>query len=158
LADKELSNMQEQIERDLKTALLAGDKETVETLKGLKSALQYDAVAKNLKAKALDDEQVQTVLAREAKKRTEAAELYKSAGETERAGKELREKEVISKYLPEQISEAEVSKIVDEEIAKIESPGIREMGRVISAVRGRTGGAAEGSLIAKLVKEKLEQS
>jgi len=145
----------EQLERDIKTALLSGDKQTVETLKGLKSAIQYEAVSKNLKSQDLDEEQIQTVIIREAKKRQEAAELYKNAGEIERADKELSEKAILSKYLPQQMSEEEISELVDEEVAKLENPSIKDMGSVIGTVKSKTGGAADGSLIARLTKERL---
>ena len=69
--------MQEQIERDLKDALLSGERQKAETLKGLKSALQYEAISS--KDSSLSDEQIQKVLARESKKRAEAAELIKKA-------------------------------------------------------------------------------
>jgi uncharacterized protein YqeY len=72
--------MQQSIERDLKAALLSGDKEKVEVLKGLKNALQYEAVNSGAKLDELTDEQIQKVFAREAKKRQEAADLYKNAG------------------------------------------------------------------------------
>lgn len=148
--------MQQQIERDIKTALLSGDKEKVETLKGLKSAIQYEAVAKKIKPGELDDQQVQTVLTREAKKRQEAYQLYSSAGETDRAEKEAKEKETIQAYLPEQMSEGDIANIVNEEIEKIEDPTIADMGRIIGAVKIRTAGAGDGSLIASLVKKALE--
>jgi uncharacterized protein YqeY len=98
--------MLEQLEKDIKTALLAGDKTKTETLKVLKSALQYEAVAKKLKPEDLTDEQIQAVLAREAKKRTEAADLYEKAGEAERAAKEKAEKDLIAAYLPAQMDTA----------------------------------------------------
>ena len=147
--------MNEQLERDLKTALLAGDKQTVETLKGLKSAIQYEAVSKKVKPQDLDDSQIEAVVTREAKKRQEAAELYKNAGESERAQKELSEKEILSRYLPDQMSEDEVQKLVEVELAKIENPSIKDMGMVIAAVKAKTAGAADGALIAKLVRERL---
>lgn len=150
--------MQQQIERDLKTALLQGEKEKVETLKSLKSALQYEAVAKKLKLEELDEEQIQSVLAREAKKRQEAQQLYENAGETDRAAKEAREKETIQSYLPEQLSEQQVADIVKEEVSKVDSPTMQDMGRIIGAVKTRTGNSAEGSLIAKLVKDSLGQA
>jgi uncharacterized protein YqeY len=149
--------MLEQIERDLKTALLGGDKVTVETLKTVKSALQYEAVNKSAKISDLKDDQIQVVLAREAKKRQEAADIYSNAGETDRAEKELTEKAVIDKYLPEQIDEADLLTIVNEEIAKLDSPTPKDMGRVIGAVKARTAGAADGALIAKTAKESLEK-
>jgi uncharacterized protein YqeY len=96
--------MQDQIDKDLKTALLAGDKAKVETLRGLKNALQYEAVAIGSKDRSLTDEQIQKVLAREAKKRQEAADLYKQGGNQPRADAELAEKAIIDGYLPEQLS------------------------------------------------------
>jgi uncharacterized protein YqeY len=149
--------MQEQIDQDLKQALLGGDKAKAETLRGLKSALLNEAIAQNARDSGLSDEQTQKVLARESKKRQEAADLYKQGGSAERAAAELAEKTTIDAYLPEQLSEAEIAKLVDEEINKAGSPGPQDMGRIIGAVRGRTAGQADGALIAKLVKEKLSQ-
>ena len=74
-----------QIEADLKTALLAGDKSKAEALRTIKSSLQYEAVALGAKDAGLTDDQIFTVLNREVKKRAEAAELYQKAGENDRA-------------------------------------------------------------------------
>jgi len=147
--------VQEQIEKDLKQALLSGDKAKAETLRGLKSALLNEAISQNARETGLSDEQIQKVLAKESKKRQEAADLYKQGGAAERAGVELAEKTIIGAYLPEQMGEDEVAKIVDEEIAKAGRPAMQDMGRIIGAVRARAGGQADGALIAKLVKEKL---
>lgn len=149
--------MQEQIDKDLKQALLSGDKTKAETLRGLKSALLNESIAQGARDTGLTDEQIQRILAKESKKRQEAADLYKQGGSEERASAELAEKAIIDGYLPEQMSDEEVAKIVDEEIAKAGSPTMQDMGRIIGAVRGRAGGQADGALIAKLVKEKLSQ-
>lgn len=147
--------MQEQFEADIKAALLGGDKRKAETLRGIKSALQYEAVSLKIKPPELSDERVQSVLAREAKKRTEAYQLYQKAGETERAANELSEKKIIEAYLPAQLGEEEIAAAVGEEISKINSPAPSDMGRIIGAVRSRLGPAADGATIARLVKEKL---
>lgn len=147
--------MQQQIDKDLKQALLSGDKTKAETLRGLKSSLLNEAISSGARDSGLSDEQIQKILARESKKRSEAAELYKRGGADDRASAELAEKAIIDAYLPKQMDEAEVAKIVDEEIAKAGSPTMQDMGRIIGAVRGRTGGSADGAIIAKLVKEKL---
>jgi uncharacterized protein YqeY len=149
--------VQEQIERDLKAAMLSGDKNKVEILKGLKSALQYEAVGLKSEDRTLNDEQIQKVLAREAKKRQETAEIYKNANETERADKELAEKEVIDKYLPEKLSEEEIAQAVSEEIKKTGATTAADMGKVIGAVRSRLGAGADGSTIARLTKEMLSK-
>lgn len=147
--------MQQDIERDLKTALLSGDKELVETLKSLKSALQYEAVALKTRPEDLSNEQVQSVFAKEAKKRQEAITMYQSAGETERADKEKRERDVINNYLPAQMSEDEIRKLVAVEIASVEAPSMKDMGRIIGSVKAKAGAGADGSLIAGIVKTEL---
>jgi uncharacterized protein YqeY len=149
--------MQEQLERDLKAAMLAGDKFKTEVIKGIKSALQYEAVSQRSEDRSLNDEQVQKVLARESKKRQDAVELYKNAGEQERADKESAEKEIIDAYLPKQLSEDEINKTVLKEIENFGASSQADMGRVIGAVRSKLGASADGAVIAKLVKEKLSQ-
>jgi uncharacterized protein len=149
--------MQDQIERDLKTALLAGDKAKTETLRGVKSALLNEVISQGARETGLSDDQIQKILARESKKRQEAADLYKQGGADDRAAAELAEKVIIDAYLPEQLGEAELVVLVDEEVAKAGSPTVQDMGRIIGAVRTRAGGTADGALIAKLVKEKLSQ-
>lgn len=149
-------NVQQQIERDLKAALLSGDKPKVEVLKGLKNSLLYEAVNQKSKPSDLQDDKVLAVLAKEAKKRVEAAEIYEKANESERAAAELAEKSIIEAYLPEQLGEDKVRPIVEEEVGKVENPSARDMGRIIGAVRSRLQGQADGALIARLVKQALE--
>jgi uncharacterized protein YqeY len=149
--------MQEQIEKDLKQALLSGDKAKAMTLRGVKSALLNETISQNARETGLTDDQIQKILACESKKRQEAADLYKQGGAQERAGAELAEKVIIDTYLPEQMGEEQVAKIVDEEIAKLDNPTMQNMGQIIGAVRQRTAGQADGAVIARLVKEKLSQ-
>lgn len=149
--------MQEQIERDLKAALLAGDKAKTETLRNVKSALLNEAISQGARETGLPDDQIKKILARESKKRQEAADLYQKGGAPDRASAELAEKTIIDSYLPEQMSQEQIAKIVDEEIANAGSPTMQDMGRIIGAVRSRTEGTADGALIAKLVKEKLSK-
>lgn len=148
--------MQEQIERDIKSALLSGDRVKAETLKIIKNSLQYEAADKLVKPQELSDEQVQTVLAREAKKRQEAADLYKKANEPERERKELAEKSIITSYLPDQMTEDEIKELVEKEVSKLDNPSLPQMGQIIGSVRSLTAGRADGSLIAKLVRQTLE--
>jgi hypothetical protein len=148
-------SIQQQIEGDIKAAMLAGDKTKTETLRTIKSALQNEAISLGARDSGLSDEQIQTVLVREAKKRTEAAELYRQGGSAERANAEMAEKAVIDGYLPEQASESDIKTAVEQEIAKINDPGPQNMGQIIGAVRGRLGASADGATIARLVKETL---
>ena len=147
--------MQGQIERDLKTALLAGDKTTAETLRVLKSAILNEAISQNARDTGLSDEQIQKILSKESKKRQEAAGLYKQGGSDERAQAELAEKAIIDGYLPEQMGEEQIAKIVDQQIAAAGSPTMQDMGKIIGAVRSQTGSQADGAVIARLVKERL---
>jgi uncharacterized protein YqeY len=149
--------MQQQIEEDLKQALLSGDKAKTETLRHVKSALLNEAISQGARETGLSDVQIQKILARESKKRQEAADLYTQGGAADRAAAELAEKVIIDAYLPEQLGEAEIAKLVDEEISKADSPTMQDMGRIIGAVRAQAGGTADGALIAKLVKDKLTQ-
>lgn len=143
------------IEADLKQAMLAGDKTLVETLRGVKSAIQYAEVAAGTRGSD-DDAAVQAVLGKEAKKRQESADLYKQGGNNDKAQAELTEKTVIEKYLPEQMGEDEVTKIVEAAIQETGATSVQQMGQVIGAVRQKTQGQADGSLIARLVKERLQ--
>lgn len=149
--------MQDRIERDLKDALLAGDKVKTETLRGLKNALQYEAKNTGAKDGELTDEQVQRVLARESKKRAEAGDLYKQGGNAERAEAEMAEKAIIDSYLPKPMDETEVEAAVAEEVAKISTPRPSDMGKIIGAVRSKLGPTADGATVARLVKQALEQ-
>ena len=149
--------LEQQIEQDLKAALLDGDKLKVDTLRGLKSALLYVKVEKGKRDSGLDNEEEIAVLTRESKKRQESADLYLKGNSEEKANKELAEKDIIDRYLPAQISEDEVRKLVDNTVNKLGITDISGMGKVISSVKQQTAGVADGSIIAKLVKERLSQ-
>jgi uncharacterized protein YqeY len=149
--------VQKQIDEDLRAAMLSGDKAKTDILRVLKSAFLYEALNTGSQDKTITDEQAQKVLAKEAKKRAEAAELYKQAGHQERYDNETNELKVIESYLPEQMSEADLKALVDRTIAEMGVSSQADMGRVIGAVRQSTGAAADGALIAKLVREALSQ-
>ena len=133
--------------------MLGGDKFLAEVLRGLKSAVLYEEVAKNKREEGLSDTEVEQVLAREAKKRQESADLFKQGGNQDSAAKELKEKEIIAGYLPKQLSDDELNELVDSAIAGLgESP---QMGQVIGAVKAKAGSSADGARIAAAVKSKL---
>ena len=143
--------LEQQIEQDIKTALLAGDKQRALTLRGLKSAMLNVKVANGTRDTAMADADVIQILSKESKKRQESAELYVQGGAQEKADAELSEKALIDTYLPKKLSEVEVAAIVDEVIAS----GVSGMGPIIGQVKQQTAGAADGGMIARLVKEKL---
>lgn len=140
-------------DQDIKTALLAGEKAKAEVIKSLKSAILYEEVALKVRDTGLSEDQILTVLARESKKRAESAELYDKAGDKQRADTELAEKAIIDAYLPKQMDDSELEKVVSEVIAEL-GDGI-QMGQVIGAVRAKVGQGADGGRIAAAVKAKL---
>lgn len=147
--------IKDKLTQDLKVALLAKDSERATLIRGLKSAILYVEVAEGKRESGLSDEECVAIFQKEAKKRQESADLYLSANEQERADKELSEKSLIETYLPKQLDEEEISKIVTKVIAESGAEGVKSMGQVIGSVKAQTKGAADGALIAKIVKEQL---
>lgn len=146
--------LKERLQQDLKTALLGGDKMRAEVLRGLKSAILYEEVAKGVRDIGLDDEAILSVLGREAKKRVESAELYTQAGATPRADAELAEKAIIDAYLPQQLTDEELRQRVQTIIASLgDNP---QLGQAIGAVKKDVGQAADGARIAAAVKAALQ--
>ncbi|MBU2036470.1 GatB/YqeY domain-containing protein [Patescibacteria group bacterium] len=133
-------------------ALKAKQEIRLSTLRLLSSALNYEFIAKQHK---LDKEEEIVVVRKEAKKRKEAIEAYEKAGATDRAQKEQKELEILQEFLPPEMSEEELEKIVIETILKTNSSSISDMGKVIGIVMGKVKGTVEGSRVSLLVKEKL---
>lgn len=150
-----MATIKEQIDIDLKAAMLGGHKVLVTTLRGLKSAILYVEVAKGSRDVGLSDAEVIDVLTKEAKKRQESADLYKQGGNFEKEAAELEEKAVIARYLPAQLSTEAVQAVIDEVVSGMGDVTIQQMGQVIGAVKAKTGATADGAEIARLVKEKL---
>lgn len=150
--------LSQQLNDDLKAAMLAKDTARVETLRGLKSVILYAEVAAGKRDTGLPDEEVLALFAKEAKKRQESADLYVQGGSQERADKELAEKAIIESYLPAQLSEDELGKLIDEAVASTGAQDAKDMGRVIGAVKAKAGASADGAMIARLVKERLGRS
>lgn len=147
--------LKKRIEQDLKDAMLGGDKQRVSTLRVVKSAILYAEVAKGSRGVGLSDPEIIELLSKEAKRRQDTAELYQNAGETERARAELAEREIIESYLPKQLSEAELERIVQKVITERRAISLQEMGQIIGEVKKRVGGSADGARIARIVKEGL---
>lgn len=148
--------LKDSITSDLKAAMLSGDKERVEALKMLKSAITYKEVELGVRESGLSDEDVIAVLAKESKKRGDAAEMYEKAGRIEQAAAERFEQEVISGYLPKQATEEEIASVVDEVASEMGEVSMSQMGQIIGSVKARFGQTADGAIIAKIVKEKIK--
>ena len=147
--------LKERIAADFKTAMLARDSFSTELLSGLKAAILNEEVSKGVRDTGLSEEATEALIAREVKKRDEAAGLFEQGGNQASADKERREAEVLKGYLPEQMSEADLQTLIDATVAELKPEGMKDMGRVIGAVKAKTGNSADGALVARLVKEKL---
>jgi len=148
--------LQDRITQDLKTALLSGDKLQVDVLRSIKSAIIYAEVARGIKGTSnLSEDDLISILGKESKKRQESADLFAKGGAQDRADKELREKKIVDRYLPAALSKEEVAILVDEIAKELGGVTKQTMGQVIGRVKQASKGAADGALIAQLVKERL---
>jgi hypothetical protein len=145
--------LKERINTDLKTALLGGDKFLAEVLRGIKSVILNEEIAKNVRENGLKDAEIEQLLQKEAKKRVESAELFARGGNMESSEKELREKAVLEQYLPQQISDEDLKAAVDQAIADAGEGA--QMGQIIGAVKAKVGNTADGGRIAAEVKKHL---
>lgn len=147
-------DLNQELEADLKEAMKLRDEVRLTTLRLLKSAL------KNYEIEVGHDLSMQealSVLQKEAKKHQDSIEQYEKANRDDLAKDEKAELEVIEKYLPEQMPEDQVAKLLDEAIQQTGATGPADMGKVIGVVRDKAQGQADGALIAKLAKERLNQ-
>ena len=144
--------IKDKLDTDLKTALKSKDAVTTGVVRLLLNAI------KNEEFKVRDelgDEAVIGVLSTQAKQRRESIEAFENAGRTELAEKEKRELEIIQTYLPEQLSEDELEKLIDEEIAESGASSPKEMGKVMKLLTPKTKGRADGKVVSELVRKKL---
>lgn len=151
-----MPGLKDRLNQDLKTAMLARDSFLSDTLKGLKAAILNQEISEGKREEGLSDADIETLFAREAKKREEAATLYTEGGNEEMSTKERKEKDIITKYLPKQLTEQELSVLVEEIIHELGAVDVKDMGRVIGAVKAKVGNSAEGAMVAQLVKSKLQ--
>ena len=144
----------DQLNQDMKTAMKQKDKETLSTVRMLKSALQTEQINKG---EELSEEEELTILAREKKQRVESLNEFKAAGRDDLVLKQEKELAVVDKYLPEQLSEDEVRTIVQETVAQTQASSMKDMGKVMGALMPRVKGKADGSLVSSIVKEELNK-
>jgi uncharacterized protein len=137
----------ERLQDDVKAALKAGERERVHALRLIVSELQKAA-----KEGGADEV---AVLQRERKRRLEAAEAYRDGGRADQAAVEEREAEIISAYMPEQVSDEELGAIVGDAVAESGASSPKELGKVMSLVMPKVKGRADGQRVSAAVREKL---
>jgi len=140
------------INQKIAQALKAKDEIRLSTLRLLSSALNYEFIAKQHK---LSEEEELVVVAKEAKKRKDAIEAYEKAGAKDRAEKEKKELIILEEYLPEQMADEELTKLVEEAISLTGATTFADMGKVMGAVMAKVQGRADGGRVSSLVKQKL---
>ncbi len=146
--------LKERLHADLTIAMKARDELVRATLRMVLSAIGNEEVA-GTQARALSDDEELAVVIREAKKRREAAAAFESGGATDRAERELAEESVLTTYLPQQLSEEELTALVAAAVAESGATGPRAMGAVMKLLGQRIGGRAEGSRVAAAVRAAL---
>ncbi|TVS77826.1 GatB/YqeY domain-containing protein [Mycobacterium helveticum] len=154
-----MAELKARIRADLTRAMKTQDKLRTATLRMVLAAIQTEEVS-GKQAKELTDDDVIKVLARESRKRGEAAEIYTENGRGDLAANEHAEGRVIDEYLPTPLTEAEVADVADTAIAQVaeeigERPGVKQMGLVMKAAAAIAAGKADGARLSAAVKERL---
>jgi uncharacterized protein YqeY len=137
----------DQVQADTREAMKAGERDRVGALRMVANALQLDA------KEGTGDEVA--VLRRERKRRLEAAEAYRDGGSPDRAAAEELEAEIIQAYLPVELSDEELTVLVDAAIAESGASAPQDMGRVMGAVMPKVDGRADGKRVSAIVRERL---
>jgi len=146
--------LKDRLHADLTTAMKAQDELTRATLRMVLTAITIEEVAGTTARELSADEELK-VVAREAKKRREAAEAFRTGGATDRADRELAEEGVLTGYLPVQLDDAELAALVAAAVAETGASGPQGMGAVMKAVGPRVAGLAEGGRVAAAVRAAL---
>lgn len=149
-----MTGLREQLAADMKTAMRSQDKFTLGVLRSVLGEVQT-AEKSGKSAQVFTDEQVAAVLRKEVKKRTDTAKIYSDAGHAERAETELNEAKVLSAYLPAELDEDAVVALIDAEVAKLDAPSMRDMGKVMKAVNAEIAGRFDGKRTSELVRARL---
>lgn len=150
-----MSSLFEKIQNDVTEAQKAGDAVRVSTLRLLVSACKDRMIELRPSGKELDDAEVISVVSRQIKQRRESIAEYEKGGRGDLASKEQAELEILQAYMPAQMSEEEVVKLVDEAIAQSGAKTPAEMGKVMAILSPKIKGKADGSMVSNLVKQKL---
>lgn len=149
--------MVDKIQDDLKQAQLARDELKTSTLRLLLSEIKNAQIAKGSSGEELSDQEIISIIQREVKKRKEAILAFRNGGREDQAQKEEAESGILAGYLPSQLSNEELTKIVESTINELGATSIQDMGKVIGAVMGKVKGQTDGGIVSILVKERLSQ-
>ena len=146
--------MFDNIKKDLVSSMKEQDKFKTSVLRMLKSALQAEEINKK---EELTDDEVLNIIKKQVKVRTASLEEYKNYNRIDLADDLAKEIEILKSYLPEELSEAELNKIIEEQFDIINPTSIKDMGKIIKAISNMVGTRADMSEVSKIVKDKLNQ-
>ena len=146
-------NLRDKIKNDLKDAMKSGDNVTRDVLRMLNSDIKNVEI--DLKKELADDDVVK-IIKRNIKSRRDSIEQYKKGNREDLAVQEERELKILEKYMPEQMNEEEIRKIVIDIIKKSEASGAADFGKVMGVVMRETKGIADGNVVSRIVKEELK--
>jgi uncharacterized protein YqeY len=149
-----VNELKERIRADLNDAMRSRDQVRLRALRMALTSITNEEVSGH-SSRELSDDEIVKVLTREAKKRREAAEAFESAGRAEKAADERAEGEVLAGYLPAQLDDAEISKLVTAAIAETGAEGMPAMGKVMKTLTPQVAGRADGSRVAAEVRRQL---
>jgi uncharacterized protein YqeY len=149
-----MGTLKDRLNDDMRAAMKARDELTLSTLRMTLSAVRTAEVS-GAQARELSDVEVLAVLTKEAKKRRESASAFADAGRADQAAKEIAEGEILDRYLPEQLSDAEVADLVAAALAAGGFTGRGQMGPAMKAAQAAVAGKAEGGRIAAEVRRQL---
>jgi uncharacterized protein len=154
-----MAELKSRLQGDLTAAMKAQDRLRTSTLRLLIAAIRNEEVS-GKQPRELTDDEVLKILAKEARKRSEAAEIYTQNGRGELAANEHAEARVIDEYLPTPLTEAEIADVADTAIAQVaeeigERPSMKQMGQVMKAATAIVEGKADGTRLAQAVKDRL---
>lgn len=146
-------SLSDQLNQEIKAAMLARDADTLSTLRLLKSAIGYSQIEQ--KKESLTDAELIAIVQKEVKKRKDSVEQYESGGRPELAAKEKSEVAVLEKFLPKPLSAEELEALVKATIQEVGATSKKDMGIVIKAVQAKAAGRAEGKTVSGLVGKLL---
>lgn len=147
-------SLKQQIDADIKQAMLAKNKEELEALRSIKSMILLAETEKGVSAE-ISSETESKLLLKAAKQRKESAEIFQKENRAELAQKELTQLEVINRYLPKQLTEEEITTEVKKIIEQVGAKGPQDMGKVMGTATKQLAGKADGKVISELVKKIL---
>jgi uncharacterized protein YqeY len=145
--------LEETIQRDLVAAMKSHDERSMTALRMLKTAIQLVSAEKG--RGELTDEDIRVLVRRGLKQREETAELYRRGGASERAEEELAEARVLAAYLPAQLDDAELERVISSVISSLGASGLKDMGRVMGSAMKETAGRADGKRVKEIVTRLL---